>query len=66
MQWKDVTWLEIDGIDQKFENREESAQSYSLSQIWTFLWYDLEEQKHLWPNLTKLNNCGGGADRFVG
>lgn len=48
------------------ENREESAQSRSLSQNWTFLWCDLEEEKHLWPNLTKLNNCGDGADRFAG
>lgn len=48
------------------ENREETAQFCSLSQNQTFLWHDLGEDKHLWPDLTKLNNCGDGADRFVG
>lgn len=46
--------------------RGESAQSCSLSQNGTFLWCDLEEEKHMWPNLTKLNSCGDGADRSVG
>ena len=44
----------------------ETAQFCSLSQNQTFLWRDLGEEKHLWPDLTKLNNCGDGADRFVG
>lgn len=48
------------------ENREETAQFCSLSQNQTFLWRDLGEEKHLWPDLTKLNNCEDGADRFVG
>lgn len=48
------------------ENREETALFCSLSQNQTFLWRDLGEEKHLWPDLTKLNNCGDGADRFVG